>query len=370
MKFRIDKRRFYHLDWYLIINGLLIFGIGILNLVSATSSFSSGSLNFLIKQFIAFALGIVLMGIVMYYDYRMIANHSKWIYAGGIFLVVLVLVIGLAAGGAKRWISIFGFSIQPSELMKPILVIFLANMLYDKKRQNLPLGLKDLVKPVLATLIPFALIVKQPDLGTGIVIILVSFAMLWYVGLKKSTYAVLFGVAAVTPYIAWHYLMKPYQKMRVLSFINIDADPAGFGYHAKQAIIAVGSGKFLGKGFMNGTQHKLQFIPEHHTDFIFTVFSEEWGFIGSVVLFMLFMSFINRCLKISMNAHDELGSIVAFGIASIIYVQFTINVMMAIHLAPVVGIPLPLISYGGSSLLSMMISVGLLLNISTRRYMF
>ena len=194
--------------------------------------------------------------------------------------------------------------------------------------------------------------------------------MLWYVGLKKSTYAVLFGVGAITPFFAWHYLMKPYQKMRVLSFINIDADPAGFGYHAKQAIIAVGSGKFLGKGFMNGTQHKLQFIPEHHTDFIFTVFSEEWGFIGSVVLFALFISFINRCLKIAMNAHDELGSIIAFGIASIIYVQFTINVMMAIHLAPVVGIPLPLISYGGSSLLSMMISVGLLLNISTRRYMF
>lgn len=367
---RIDKRRYYHLDWYLIINGMLIFGIGILNLISATSSFSSGSLNFLIKQFIAFTIGLILMGIVMYYDYRIIASQSKWIYASAIFLVILVLVIGLAAGGAKRWISLFGFSLQPSELMKPILVLFLANMLYDRKRQNQPLGLKDLVKPVAATLIPFALIVKQPDLGTGIVIILVCFAMLWYVGLKKSTYAVLFGVGAITPFIAWHYLMKPYQKMRVLSFINIDADPAGFGYHAKQAIIAVGSGKFLGKGFMNGTQHKLQFIPEHHTDFIFTVFSEEWGFIGSVVLFALFISFVNRCLKIAMNAHDELGSIIAFGIASIIYVQFTINVMMATHLAPVVGIPLPLISYGGSSLLSMMISIGLLLNISTRRYMF
>jgi rod shape determining protein RodA len=367
---RIDKRRFYHLDWYLILNGLLIFGIGMMNLISATSSFSSGSWNFIIKQLIAFVLGLGLMLVVMYYDYRMIASHSKWIYAGGILLVVLVLIIGLAAGGAKRWISIFGFSIQPSELMKPILVIFLANMLYEKKRQNVPLGVKDILKPLCWTLLPFVLIVKQPDLGTGIVIILVSFAMLWYVGLKKSTYAAIFGVAAIAPFFAWHYLMKPYQKMRVLSFINIDADPAGFGYHAKQAIIAVGSGKFLGKGFMNGTQHKLQFIPEHHTDFIFTVFSEEWGFIGSVVLFALFISFINRCLKIAMNAHDELGATIAFGIASIFWVQFTINVMMAIHLAPVVGIPLPLISYGGSSLISMLMSVGLLLNISTRRYMF
>ena len=367
---RIDKRRFYHLDWYLILNGLILFGIGMMNLVSATSSFSSGSWNFIIKQFIAFTMGLGLMLVVMYYDYRMIANHPKYIYAGGIALVILVLIIGLAAGGARRWISIFGFSIQPSELMKPILVVFLANMLYDKKRQNIPLSLKDIAKPLFWTLLPFVLIVKQPDLGTGIVIILVSFAMLWYVGLKKSTYAVIFGVGAISPFFAWHYLMKPYQKMRVLSFINIDADPAGFGYHAKQAIIAVGSGKFLGKGFLNGTQHKLQFIPEHHTDFIFTVFSEEWGFIGSVVLFVLFISFINRCLKIATNAHDELGSIIAFGIASIFYVQFTINVMMAIHLAPVVGIPLPFISYGGSSLLVTLASVGLLLNISTRRYMF
>ncbi len=367
---RIDKRRLYHLDWYLIINGLIIFGIGLMNLVSATSSFSSGSYNFMIKQLIAFALGLILILVIMFYDYRIIASQSRWIYLGGLFLVVLVLVIGLAAGGAKRWISLFGFSIQPSEFMKPILVIFLANMLYEKKKLNLPLSLKDIGKPLLWTMIPFVLIVKQPDLGTGIVIILVCFAMLWYVGLKKSTYAVLFTVGAISPFIAWHYLMKPYQKMRILSFINIDADPAGFGYHAKQAIIAVGSGRFFGKGFMAGTQHKLQFIPEHHTDFIFTVFSEEWGFIGSIVLFALFISFIHRCLKIAMDAHDELGSIIAFGIASIIYVQFTINVMMAIHLAPVVGIPLPFISYGGSSLLSMLASVGLLLNISTRRYMF
>ena len=172
---RIDKRRFYHLDWYLILNGLFIFGIGMMNLLSATSSFSSGSWNFIIKQLIAFAIGLGLMLIVMYYDYRMIADHSKWIYTGGIALVVLVLVIGLAAGGAKRWISIFGFSIQPSELMKPILVVFLANMLYDKKRQNVPLSLKDIAKPLFWTLLPFVLIVKQPDLGTGIVIILVSF---------------------------------------------------------------------------------------------------------------------------------------------------------------------------------------------------
>ncbi|HVN95482.1 MAG TPA: rod shape-determining protein RodA [Syntrophorhabdaceae bacterium] len=367
---RIDRRRLYHLDWYLIICGLMLFGIGTMNLVSATSSFYSGSYIYIMKQLVAFIAGVALIFIITYYDYRVIASQAKWFYAGGILFVILVLIIGLAAGGAKRWISFFGISFQPSEFMKPILVILLAQMLYEKKRQNTSLGLRDIVKPLLWTIVPVAFVVLQPDLGTGIIMLLSCFAILWFVGLKKSTYAVLFTVGAISPFLSWRYLMKPYQKMRVLSFINVDADPAGFGYHAKQAMIAVGSGKFFGKGFMQGTQHKLQFIPEHHTDFIFTVFGEEWGFIGSVVLFGLFIAFIRRCLKVAMNAHDELGSLMAFGVASIIYFQFTINVLMAIHLAPVVGIPLPFISYGGSSLVSTLACVGILLNINTRRYMF
>ena len=367
---KIDRRRFYHLDWYLVICGLFLFGIGIMNLISATSSFYSGSYSYIIKQLVAFLAGIILIFIITYYDYRVIAAQAKWFYLSGLASVILVVIIGLVAGGARRWINFFGISLQPSEFMKPILVICLASMLHERKKQNIPLSLKDIGKPLLWVFIPFVLIVKQPDLGTGIVVLLTCFAMLWFVGLKKSTYAVLFTVGAVSPFIAWHYLMQPYQKMRVLSFINIDADPTGFGYHAKQAMIAIGSGRFFGKGFMQGTQHKLQFIPEHHTDFIFTVFGEEWGFIGSIVLFALFIAFIHRCLKIAMNAHDELGSLMALGVASIIYIQFTINVLMAIHLAPVVGIPLPFISYGGSSLVSTLVLVGLLLNISMRRYMF
>jgi rod shape determining protein RodA len=367
---KIDKRRLYHLDWYLIINGLILFAIGIFNLMSATSSFYSGSYNFILKQLIAFLIGLILIFVIIQYDYRVIANHSKWFYLLAIALILLVLMMGMIAGGAKRWINVFGISIQPSELMKPILVLFLANMLYEKKRAGQALSLKEISMPMLATLIPFILIVKQPDLGTGIIIVLTSLSILWFVGLKKSTYALLLSVGAIIPFIAWQYLMKPYQKMRVLSFINIDADPSGFGYHAKQAIIAVGSGKFFGKGYMAGTQHKLQFIPEHHTDFIFTVFGEEWGFLGSIILFLLFLSFILRCLKVAQSAHDELGSIIAFGVGTIIYLQFAINVMMAIHLAPVVGIPLPFISYGGSSILSVLVSTGLVLNISMRRYMF
>lgn len=367
---RIDKRRMYHLDWYLIINGLLLFGIGILNLVSATSSFYTGSYTFITKQLIAFFLGAFLVILIINYDYRVIAAQSKWFYLGVLLLIVLVLLIGGITGGAKRWISIFGISFQPSEFMKPVLVLFLAHKLHERKRDNMPLGITDILIPLAVCIFPTILIVKQPDLGTAVIILLVCLSVLWFVGLKRSTYVVLGSIALAAPFVFWKYLMKPYQKMRILSFINIDADPSGFGYHAKQAMIAVGSGKFFGKGYMEGTQHKLQFIPEHHTDFIFTVFGEEWGFFGSLVLFIFFLSFIHRCLKVAQNAHDELGSIIAFGVAAIIYFQFAINVLMAIHLVPVVGIPLPLMSYGGSSLVSILASIGLLLNISTRRYMF
>jgi rod shape determining protein RodA len=224
--------------------------------------------------------------------------------------------------------------------------------------------------PIVWTMVPFVLIILQPDLGTGVIILLTCLAILWFVGMKKSTYVILVSIGTCLPFIAWRYILKPYQKQRLYTFLNIDADPLGVGYHTKQAMIAVGSGKFFGKGYLQGTQHKLQFIPEHHTDFIYTVFGEEWGFLGSIIFFFLFMTFIQRCVKISQDAYDDLGSIVAFGLASIIFLQFTINVLMAIHLAPVVGIPLPFISYGGSSLISVLMSVGLLLNINMRRYMF
>ena len=367
---RVDKRKLYHLDWYLIINGLILFAIGLMNLISATSSFYSGSYGFIVKQLVAFCVGVILIAVIINFDYRTLAGHAHVFYFIIFAAVVLVLVWGMAAGGARRWISIFGISFQPSEFIKPVLVLLLACILHEKKREKVLLGPRDVVVPFVWTLSPFVLILLQPDLGTGLIILLVSLALLWFVGMKKSTYAIFIAVGTLLPLVAWRYVLKPYQKQRIYTFLNIDADPLGVGYHTKQAMIAVGSGKFFGKGYMQGTQHKLQFIPEHHTDFIYTVFAEEWGFLGSIIFFLLFLTFIRRCLKISQDAHDDLGSIIAFGLAMIIFLQFTINVLMAIHLAPVVGIPLPFISYGGSSLISVLVSVGLLLNINMRRYMF
>ncbi|MGD0229455.1 MAG: rod shape-determining protein RodA [Syntrophorhabdales bacterium] len=366
----IDKRRLYHLDWYLVLNGLALLVIGMINLVSATRSIETGPYNLLIKQMVALCMGIAILFLVLSYDYRLIAGYSRHFYAATLFFIVFVLILGTIAGGAKRWLTIGGIAFQPSELMKPVMVVMLANMLFQRKRENEPLNIRDILVPLLYVLVPCVLILKQPDLGTAVVILLSSLCIFWFVGLTKPTYLFL-GItgAALVPTL-WMFLMKPYQKMRILSLINPDLDPSGYGYHSIQAKIAVGSGGLFGKGYLNGTQHKLHFIPEHHTDFIFTVFGEEWGFIGSIVLFLLFASFIYRCVRISQNTSEPLGSTIAFGIASVVFLQFTINILMAINLAPVVGIPLPFISYGGSSLMSTLIGVGLLLNVNMRRYMF
>lgn len=366
----IDKRRLFHLDWFLILNGLIILTIGLLNLFSASRTVEGGSYGFVVKQLMAFCVGLCALFIILRYDYRLIAAYSRYFYLTVLALIVIVFILGTIAGGAKRWLTIGGFALQPSELMKPVMVLILAHLLNQRKKENEPLGLKDILIPMVYVLIPCLLILKQPDLGTAIVVLTSCLCIFWFVGLTKSTYVVLATVAVPCIPLLWKFVMKPYQKMRVLSLVNPDMDPAGYGYHSIQAKIAVGSGGLFGKGYMNGTQHKLHFIPEHHTDFIFTVFGEEWGFIGSIILFILFATFIYRCLKISQNTADPLGSTITFGITSIIFIQFTVNILMAINLAPVVGIPLPFISYGGSSLISTVIGVALLLNVNMRRYMF
>ncbi len=366
----IDKRRLYHLDWYLILNGFAILFIGMVNLISASRSVEGGPYNLVLKQMAALVVGICIILLILSYDYRLIAGYAKYFYFVVLFLIVVVIILGTIAGGAKRWIAFGGINLQPSELMKPIVVLFLANILSQRKKENEPLGLKDIILPLIYVLVPCILILKQPDLGTAVVILLCCLSIFWFVGLKKSTYVFLGLVGAPSLPLLWKFFMKPYQKMRILSLFNPEADPAGYGYHSIQAKIAVGSGGFLGKGYLKGTQHKLHFIPEHHTDFIFTVFGEEWGFVGSIVLFLLFASFIYQCLKISESTSDRLGSIITFGVASLIFIQFTINILMAINLAPVVGIPLPFISYGGSALVSSLVGIGLLLNVNMRRYMF
>ncbi|MCS7281440.1 MAG: rod shape-determining protein RodA [Desulfobacterota bacterium] len=364
----IDKRRLHHIDLYLIANVLGIFAIGMLTLISATSSL--GSKTFVLKQILAFFIGLIFVTFILYFDYRTFVSYAFYLYIFGLFLILLVFLFGTVAGGARRWLSIFGLSLQPSEFMKPILIILFGNLLHEKMKSGSPLGLKDVAKPLLFSALPASIIAKQPDLGTACVILIVCLCVIWFVGLKKSTFFVLLFSGFTLAFLAWKYALEPYQKLRIIGLFNPDIDPSGVNYHARQATIAIGSGKVFGKGFLSGTQHKLNFIPEHHTDFIFAVFAEEWGFLGSIFLFILFASMVLRCLKIAKDTQDEMGSIIVFGSTTIIFSQFAINVLMTLRLFPVVGIPLPFLSYGGSSLVSMMCLIGLILNVNMRRYMF
>lgn len=361
------------LDWYLIVNLLFIFGVGIMNLISATSSFYSGALPFVAKQITAFLIGSLLAVAILKLDYRGVAEKADWIYWITTIFTFVVLIYGTAKQGSTRWIVLpGGISFQPSEFVKPALVLLLAHKLHAMKNANMRLSLKSVIKPLLYTIIPVGLVISQPDLGTGMITLLASLSVLWFVGMEKKIY-LLFGSASAVLVATLKSVLQPYQWDRIMAYINAllgqSVDPAGSGYHARESLIAIGSGGLFGKGYMAGTQHKLRFVPEHHTDFIFTVFAEEWGFVGSVILILAFISLAARCIRIAQNAKDDLGSIIALGLTSLIFFQFTINILMTVRYAPVVGITLPFFSYGGSSLVTMVASVGCILSVAQRKRM-
>lgn len=364
----IDRRRFHHLDFYLIFNILAIFGIGILNLVSATKSM--GSSQFVYKQIIAFLLGVLGSVIILIHDYRDISSRWPIFYAFCLGLLILVFFLGSEGGGAKRWINVFGFSLQPSEFMKPTLVLLISKMISEKLKEKEALGLKDIALPILLTLIPSFLIFKQPDLGSASLLVILCMSMILFAGIRLRVLFLIVFFSALLGILGWEHLLQPYQKARILGLIHPEIDPSGLNYHAKQAMIAIGSGKFLGKGYLEGTQHRLRFVPEHHTDFVFAVFAEEWGFFGSIVLLLLFASLILRCIDTAKSSTDDLGSLISFGVAATIFWQVVINLLMSLRLFPVVGVPLPLMSYGGSNVLSTLLLFSLVLNVSTRKYMF
>jgi rod shape determining protein RodA len=314
------------------------------------------------------ALGLIGMFAVFASDYRRLESWAYLPYGLSLGLLALVPVLGSAGGGARRWIALGFFSLQPSELAKVTLLLVLAR---DFHRYTPPqgYGLRELVYPAILVAIPAGLILAEPNLGTAIVLGLLFLSLVFAAGVRLRSFA-LAGLAGggVLP-LLWHH-MKPYQKQRVLSFLNPGSDPLGAGYHMIQSKITVGSGMLWGKGFLQGTQNRLDFLPEKHTDFVFAVVAEEWGFIGTVVLLALYCALLMRLLVIAGKARDRFGALVAVGVAGMVFWQMLINIGMNLGMLPVVGVPLPLLSYGGSSLLTMMIALGLALNVSTRRHLF
>ncbi|MDY6856930.1 MAG: rod shape-determining protein RodA [Thermodesulfobacteriota bacterium] len=366
MKF--DRRFILHFDWIIFSLAIIIASIGITNLYSATFNISESYRSpVYIKQLYWIIVGLFAMALSFSIDYRHIDRYAYHIFLASLILLILVIPFGKSISGAKRWIQLGIISLQPSELIKLTIILALAK--YFKKYQGYNLGLlQGLIKPLIIISFPFFLIVHQPDLGTALIIILISFSILIFNGTKRTILSMIFFFFPLS--LAIFYNLKDYQKLRLLTFLNPNLDPLGSGYHITQSKIAIGSGYIYGKGYLKGTQTQLNFLPEQHTDFIFSVLAEEWGFIGSLSITSLYLLLILLCIKIATNAKDDFGTLVAFGISVMIFWHVFINIGMSIGILPVVGVPLPLLSYGGSSAVTIFIAMGLLINISTRRFLF
>ncbi len=365
---RFDRRLISHLDWLLLLLILLLLGVGMMAVYSATYQSGHRLSPWATRQISWAVLGLIGMFAAFAIDYRRLENWAYIPYGLSLVLLVLVPVLGSFGGGARRWIALGFFSVQPSELAKVTLLLVLAR---DFHRHAPPqgYGLRDLLYPAILAATPAGLVLAEPNLGTALVLELLFLSLVFAAGIRLRSFA-LAGIAgsSVLP-VLWQH-MKSYQKQRVLSFLNPDSDPLGTGYHMIQSKITVGSGMLWGKGFLQGTQNRLDFLPEKHTDFVFAVVAEEWGFIGTAVLLALYCALLLRLLVIAGRARDRFGALVVAGTASIVFWQMLINIGMNLGMLPVVGVPLPLLSYGGSSLLTMMIALGLALNVSTRRLLF
>ena len=364
----IDRRLIQNFDWLLLLLTCAIMTVGLATLYSALFSGGGVYSTVLKRQLYWLGTGALLMILTFSIDYQWFERFAYPAYVIGLLMLLAVLFFGKTVSGSKRWIDLGVVVAQPSELMKPLLVIALARFFARQEKKG-GYRLRELWQPAVMVILPVALIAMEPDLGTAALLLAISVSVILFVGVRPSSLMVLGGFALGSLPLFW-FLMKGYQRQRILTLLDPGRDPLGAGYHIIQSKIAVGSGKFWGKGFLQGTQGQLRFIPEHHTDFIFTVLAEEWGFVGSMMLLALFLCFLLRGLNVARRSRDQFGTLLAFGITAIIFWHVAINVAMVLGMLPVVGIPLPLVSYGGSSAVVTLASVGILLNVAMRKFVF
>lgn len=359
---------FRNFNWNLLILEVILFGVGIWNLISATGV-ADKSMGLYKTQLLWFGLGMALTALILMVHYSTLSRIAYVIYFANVLLLVAVLVAGKSTLGARRWIGIGGLRIQPSEFMKLSMVICMAKYFESDKTVE-GYGLKDLILPTFLVGVPSLLVMLQPDLGTAMIILLTFGTMMLFVKIKTRTLAILATCAIVAMPIAYKWGLKPYQRQRLVTFIDPMADPKGAGYNSLQSMIAVGSGKLFGKGYREGTQSQLNFLPEHHTDFIFSVFSEEHGFVGCVILLALYMVFLMNGLSVAYQSHDKFGLLLALGICTIFFWHVFINLGMVMGMLPIVGVPAPFLSYGGSALITSTLGVAILTNIANKKFMF
>ncbi len=359
---QISLSKFSQVHWALVLAISVLAFIGFVMMISAGGGHLAPWAS---RQLAHFAFAFVLMMAIALTPSAFLLRYAYVIYAVCLVLLVGVEIAGFAGKGAKRWVEMGGVNLQPSELMKLTVILALARYYHSINFQDVNRPLL-LAPPILIVLIPAAFILRQPNLGTATILILVGSILCFMAGVKARYFIVIAALICAAAPVGWHFL-HDYQKQRVLTFLHPEDDPLGAGYNIMQSVIAIGSGGFFGKGFMHGSQGQLDFLPEKHTDFIFTMLAEEFGFFGCLVILVLYMVLIGYAIGIALRCRALFGSLLAMGVAGMLFVHILINVMMVMGLIPVVGVPLPLLSYGGSIMISILMGFGLVLNAYVHR---
>ncbi len=356
------REKVWQVNWSLIVLAMLISGIGIAMLYSA----ANGSFDpWASRQAVRFGAGVMLLLVVALIDIRIWFRYAYVIYVVALVLLVAVELFGVSGMGAQRWIDLKVLQLQPSEVMKVALVLALARCFHGMALEDISRP-SSLILPIAITLAPVGLVLKQPDLGTAMMLLMGGAAVFFCAGVRLWKF-VLVGVAALGAIpVAWQFL-REYQRQRVLTFLNPEIDPLGAGYHTLQSKIALGSGGLFGKGFMQGSQSHLNFLPEKQTDFIFTMLAEEFGMIGGLTLLALYAILLTYGIAIALRARNQFGRVLAMGLTWNVFLYVFINIAMVMGLVPVVGVPLPLVSYGGTAMLTLMATIGLLISVYIHR---
>ena len=357
-----ERRLYYHIDWVLIGAVLALCALGLAMIYSTTG----GAGRVYWTQVYALGLGLIAMGIAVSIDYRSLADKSHWIYLAMMILLVGVLFFGSVRGGSRRWIDLGSFNLQPSEFAKAVLALMLAKMLGEERRPALTNN--DLFIAAALTAVPFIIIARQPDLGTAVTLLPILLVVAYVAGMPMKYIYAMMIVAVLAAPVAYKFGLQDYQRERISTFLDPGSDPKGAGYQQIQARITVGSGGLTGKGFTKGTQGQLRFLPVAHNDFIFSAWAEEEGFIGVIIALGLYLLVIWRALEAAKLSKDRLGAFLVLGVLASFTFQVFYNITMSAGLAPVKGLTLPLMSYGGSSLIATLAGFGLILNVRMRRF--
>lgn len=365
-----EKKRGQRFNWALFLITVLLFVTGLVNLYSAAGSWGeAGRYSVFWTQVLWIGIGLVVMFLLAFFDYRLFEKIASPLYIIGIILLLLAFLFGKSVAGHKSWLAVGGIALQPTEFAKIALVLMLSKYFSDHPHPE-GVSILELWQPILYSALPTLLVTAQGDMGSAVFFILIFATYAWFGRLHGRGIAVLFLIAFFGAALLYVFGLEGYQKARITSFLNPAAEPSGSGYHLIQSRIAVGSGRITGRGYMRGNINKLRYLPEKHTDFVFPVLAEEWGFVGALFVVILYFSFFTTGIEVAKKARDRMGIFLALGIVSFMFWHVVVNLGGVLGLMPITGVPLPFLSYGGSFTMVSMASVGILMSVSMRRFLF